>query len=124
MSQAQDFTDLRVWRAAHQLVLLTYKNTKRFPKEELFALVSQMRRASVSVTSNIAEGFGRHTSKDKDHFYVMASGSLLELKNQYIIAKDLGYITADQLDTFELQFLDTKTLLYALLRTHRQSFGK
>ena len=124
MAQAQDFTDLRVWQEAHQLVLLTYRCTKSFPKEELFALTSQMRRAAVSITSNIAEGFGRHTSKDKDHFYVMSSGSLFELKNQFITAKDLGYISVDQLAAFEARFINTKKLLNALLRTHRQTFGK
>ncbi len=123
MGQAQDFTDLRVWQASHQLVLLTYKDTKAFPKDEQFALTSQMRRAAVSVTSNIAEGFGRHTPKDKEHFYVMASGSLLELKNQYITAKDLGYITENKLKSFNMLFIESKSLLNALLRTHRNGFG-
>lgn len=124
MGQAQDFTDLRVWQASHQLVLLTYTDTKTFPKDEQFALTSQMRRAAVSITSNIAEGFGRHATKDKEHFYVMASGSLLELKNQCIIAKDLEYITENKLKSFDILFVECKSLLNALLRTHRNGFGR
>ena len=123
MSVAKDFTDLRVWQSCHTLVLLTYKDTKSFPRDELFALVSQMRRAAVSVTSNIAEGFGRFTSKDKEHFYVMASGSLHELKNQYIIANDLGYISTEQLESFQAVFTESIKQLNALLKTHRQTFS-
>lgn len=86
------FTDLHSWQEAHKLVLLVYSTTKAFPKEELFGLVSQMRRAAISITSNIAEGFGRRGYKEKIQFYYLAQGSLTELKNQIIIAKDIGYL--------------------------------
>lgn len=87
------FTDLDAWKEGHKLVLLVYQSTKEFPKEEIFCLVSQMRRCAVSITSNIAEGFSRRSFKDKVHFYVMAQGSLTELQNQLLIARDIGYIT-------------------------------
>ena len=92
----RDFTQLLVWRQGHDMVLETYRMTKMFPKDELFCLVSQMRRAAISITSNIAEGFGRRTLPDKKHFYVMAEGSLSELINQFMIAKDLGYLQEEK----------------------------
>ena len=92
----RDFTQLLVWRQGHDMVLETYRMTKMFPKDELFCLVSQMRRAAISITSNIAEGFGRRTLPDKKHFYVMAAGSLSELINQFMIAKDLGYLQEEK----------------------------
>ena len=87
----REFTDLDSWKQNHNLVLLIYRINKKFPESERFGLISQMERAAVSVTSNIAEGFGRQTMKEKVHFYYQAHGSLTELKNQLIIARDLGY---------------------------------
>ena len=89
------FTDLICWQKAHRLVLAIYKLTKTFPKDEDFILISQLKRAVISISSNIAEGFGRQTYKDKVHFYYLSLGSLTEVENQVLIAKDLGYITAD-----------------------------
>ncbi|MEQ1561339.1 MAG: four helix bundle protein [Nitrospira sp.] len=86
------FYDLRVWQESHTLVIMVYKITKLFPKEELFGLTNQLRRACVSITSNISEGFGRRTVKDKIHFYTMAIGSLNEVQNQLFISKDLNYL--------------------------------
>jgi|TARA_B100001964_G_scaffold137094_1_gene151272 four helix bundle protein len=93
------FTDLKAWQESHKLVLLIYKATKKFPKQEVFGLISQMRRAAVSVTSNISEGFGRRGYKEKVQFYYLAQGSLIELRNQIIIAKDVGYINKEEYDT-------------------------
>ena len=95
-AKIQSFTDLIVWQKGHELVLEVYRMTKKFPKEELFALVSQIRRAVVSVTSNIAEGFGRTSKKEKLHFYSFAYGSLLEVRNQLFVAKDLNYIAENE----------------------------
>lgn len=89
----KSFTDLNAWREGHYLVLEIYKITKRFPKEEQFGLTSQIRRAIVSLTSNIAEGFSRKSYKEKVQFYSMALGSLTEVQNQLLIARDLDYIT-------------------------------
>ncbi len=88
----QTFTDLIAWREGHKLVVYIYKITKTFPSDEIYGIISQMRRAAVSITSNIAEGFGRKGYKEKLQFYYMASGSLTELKNQILIAKDIGYL--------------------------------
>lgn len=88
----KSFTDLKAWREGHKLVLIVYRETEKFPKKEIFGLTSQMRRAAVSVTSNIAEGFSRNTNKDKCQFYSNALGSLTELQNQLLIARDVGYL--------------------------------
>ncbi|MFA6184238.1 MAG: four helix bundle protein [Parcubacteria group bacterium] len=89
----KDFTDLIVWKEGHKLVLMIYDATNNFPKNERFGLVSQMRRCAVSITSNIAEGFGRKGYKEKLQFYYVSSGSLSELKNQTLIAKDVKYLS-------------------------------
>ena len=115
----KSFTDLIAWQAAYNLSLNVYKVTRSFPSSENFGLTSQMRRASVSATSNIAEGFGRSGNKDRDHFYQMASGSLYELKSQTLIAKGLGYLS--QGDYEELVELADRAhkLLNGLIRSHR-----
>jgi four helix bundle protein len=83
---------LEVWKKAHELVLMTYRATGSFPREEQFGLVSQMRRAAVSVPANIAEGFKRRGIQDKIRFYNLSEGSLEELKYYIILAGDLEYI--------------------------------
>lgn len=90
----KNFTDLNAWKSGHELVLLIYRATESFPKSEIFGLTDQIRRAAVSVTSNIAEGFSRGSYKDKSNFYSISLGSLTELQNQLIIARDIGYITS------------------------------
>ncbi len=96
------FTNLNAWQEGHKLVLTVYKITKCFPKEERYALADQMRRAVVSITSNIAEGFSRQSYKEKLQFYSIALGSLTEIQNQLYIAKDIGYILPkDFLDMLE-----------------------
>ncbi|MBI2065744.1 MAG: four helix bundle protein [Candidatus Zambryskibacteria bacterium] len=89
----RNFTDLRAWQKGHELVLYVYQLTRKFPKDELFALTSQLRRAVISITSNIAEGFSRHSYKEKVNFYHISLGSTTEVENQPIISKDIGYIS-------------------------------
>lgn len=86
------FTQLKVWQKSHQLTLDIYKTCKDFPKEEAYGLTSQIKRAALSITSNIAEGFGRRSLKEKVQFYFTSKGSLTELQNQLLLAKDLHYI--------------------------------
>ena len=95
------FEDLEVWRAAHQLTLGVYRLTESFPPKESYGLSLQMRRASVSVPSNIAEGFGRTGKREKIQFYNIAQGSLSELRYYCILAKDLGFLrdNSDQLES-------------------------
>lgn len=87
-----DTSKLIVWQKSHELVLKIYEITKDFPKDELFALTSQIRRASVSVPSNIVEGKARGSNKEYKRFLLMARGSLEEVKYQLLLAKDLNYI--------------------------------
>jgi four helix bundle protein len=81
-----------VWQKARQLSIKIYKSTKHFPSEEKFGITSQMRRATISISSNIAEGTGRHSAKDKARFTEMAYGSALELLNQCILSNDLEFL--------------------------------
>ena len=86
------FTDLVAWQEGHRMALMVYKITKSFPADEKRGLSDQMRRACVSITSNIAEGFARSTSADKARFYDMSLGSTTEVQNQLLLARDLHYI--------------------------------
>ncbi len=93
MGQVENFQGLEVWQKAHRLVLDIYGATKGFPDGERFGLVSQMRRAAVSVPANIAEGFKRRGKADKIRFYNTSETSLEELKYYFILSRDLGYIS-------------------------------
>jgi four helix bundle protein len=86
------FRDLIAWQKSHALTLDIYKITKEFPKDEIFGLTNQIRRAAVSIVSNIAEGFGRRSAADRTHFYDMARASLHEVQAQLLVARDVGYI--------------------------------
>lgn len=94
MSQSS-FRDLRVWNEAMNLTVEVYKNTASFPKHELYGLTQQMRRAAVSIPSNIAEGKGHYSDKEFSRFLLHARGSLLELQTQLIIASQLQYLSGD-----------------------------
>jgi four helix bundle protein len=87
------YRDLRVWQSAMDLVVSVYHETQGFPKDEVYGLTSQMRRAAVSIPSNIAEGKGRSTDRDRALFFCHARGSLLELETQILIAQRLRYLT-------------------------------
>ncbi len=117
----RSFTDLEAWKSAHVLALQIYKITDNFPKSEVFGLSSQLRRAAVSVGSNLAEGFGRKGQKDKEHFYTMASGSLYELKSQLLLVRDLGYCKSGNFEELAGALNNTHKLVNGLLRTHRNS---
>lgn len=106
IKKIKSFTDLNSWREGHQLVLEIYKITQNFPKEEQFGLTNQLRRAAVSITSNIAEGFSRTSYKEKIQFYATALGSLTEVQNQLLIAKDITYISKT-----EFGFIAEKTVI-------------
>jgi four helix bundle protein len=119
----QQFTDLIVWQKAHCLVLMIYQITKSFPREELYCLVDQLRRAVISITSNIAEGFTRRSYKEKAQFYYQALGSLTEIQNQLIASRDLNYINQKLFDTAFSLTVDVYRLLNAfILKT--KSFSK
>ena len=111
------FTDLVVWQEAHKLVLETYVVTKKFPRDELFALTSQMRRAVISITSNIAEGFSRKSKKEKTQFYTIAKGSLTELESQFFAARDIGYINISEFENISRRINSTHRLLSAFIKS-------
>lgn len=114
MAQITSFEDLIVWQKSQDYAVEIYRVTKTFPKDELFAMTNQLRRASSSVSANIAEGFGRSSKNDKLHFYTIAYGSILETKNFLYLAERLDYIDKSQLDKLLSASLDCQKLLNAL----------
>lgn len=110
------FTDLDAWKEGHKLVLSIYEITRQFPKEELFCLVSQLRRCVVSVTSNIAEGFSRQSYKEKIQFYSVALGSVTELQNQLLISKDVNYISKERFDCIANQAIKVHKIINGLIK--------
>ncbi|MBI5530276.1 MAG: four helix bundle protein [Candidatus Doudnabacteria bacterium] len=125
MNQAENkgkiksFMDLIAWKEAHQLVLIIYDVTKGFPKEEIFGLVMQLRRAVVSITSNIAEGFSRQSYKDKIHFYSMALGSLTEVQNQILVSKDIKYLAIEEFNKLVDRTVIVSKLLNGLIKSSK-----
>lgn len=109
-SKIKSFTDLYAWQEGHQLVLLVYKITKIFPADEQFGLTNQMRRCVISITSNVAEGFSRKSKKEKSQFFYMALGSVTELQNQLVVARDIEYITKK-----DFQILAERTVVVSKL---------
>ncbi len=96
-SPARSFRDLMVWHKAHEFVLCVYRFTDSFPRQEIFGLAHQMRRAAVSIPANIAEGFAKRSKPDKVRFLNIAEGSLEESRYYLILAQDLGYGNSEQL---------------------------
>ena len=115
----RSFVDLTAWQEGHRLVLMIYKATENFPKKETFILTSQMRRCVISITSNIAEGFSRKTQKEKLKFYYVAFGSITELQNQLIIAKDLNYLEKEKFDQLNEQIIKVQKLINGLVKSSK-----
>lgn len=111
---AKSFQDLIVWQKAHEFVLLVYKDSASFPAEEKFGLISQFRRAAVSIPANIAEGFRKRGKKDKLRFYNILQGSLEECRYYIILAKDLKYTDSSKL---QRNIEDVSRLLNKYVRT-------
>lgn len=112
----KDFTELDVWKESRVLANLVYKLSENFPNQEMFGLTQQIRRSSVSVPSNIAEGLGRNTFKDTKQFMYVARGSLFETQTQAFIAYDLDYITKEQLEEINIQIKKCVKLLNGFIR--------
>ncbi|OGE84410.1 MAG: hypothetical protein A2846_00740, partial [Candidatus Doudnabacteria bacterium RIFCSPHIGHO2_01_FULL_49_9] len=111
--------DLEAWKQGHKIVLAIYTMTKDFPKDEIFSLTSQMRRCAVSITSNIAEGFGRQGFKEKIQFYFIARGSIIELQNQLLVAKDVGYLTIDNFRQIAAETVTAHKILNGLIKSSK-----
>ena len=112
--KTESFTDLIAWKEGHALVLLIYNVTERFPKEEVFGLTNQIRRAAVSITSNIAEGFSRVGVDDKKKSYAIALGSLTEVQNQILVGRDLRYISSSEFSKIAQQTVTVSKLINGL----------
>lgn len=110
------FRDLNAWKEGHKLVLLIYKITKTFPKEEMFCLISQMRRAAISITSNIAEGFSRQSYKEKIQFYSISLGSITEIQNQLIVSRDINYLNTNDFKEVANQTVIVHKLVNGLIK--------
>lgn len=115
----KDFRQLKVWEKSHQLALAIYKATKEFPKEELYGLTSQIRRASMSIPTNIAEGCGRNTDVDFARFLQMAMGSASETEYQLILAHDLDFLPKNTYEKLHNEVEEVKRMLASLLKTIR-----
>lgn len=115
----KDFRQLKVWEKAHQLALAVYKVTKGFPKEELYGLTSQIRRAGMSIPTNIAEGCGRNTDPEFARFLQIAMGSASETEYQLILAHDLEFLTKDMYEKLHTDVEEVKRILASLLKTIR-----
>jgi len=111
------YQDLDVWKKAMELVMDIYKVTQTFPKEELYGLANQLRRASVSVPANIAEGWGRGTTKEYIQFLRIARGSLLEVETLMTIAHNLGYVNAQDQDPILQKILEISKMMNALINS-------
>ena len=111
------FEKLKVWQKARELSKIIYKTTKFFPEDERFGLISQMRRCSASISSNIAEGTGRHSSKDKARFTEIAYGSALELLNQSILSNDLEFLSDDNYKEIRNYLTEITAMLDALYKS-------
>jgi four helix bundle protein len=107
--------DLRVWQQSIEMVTSIYKMTMTFPKDEVFGLVSQMRRAAVSVPSNIAEGYARGSDGEKLHFLRISSGSMSEIETQLMLSLNLGYIGQDAYDILSEQITSVWKQLNSLI---------
>ena len=115
------YRKLIAYQKAKEVVKRTYKLLKKFPAEERYAMCDQLRRASVSITSNIAEGVNRYSVKDKSHFIEMSYGSLMEVSSQFEIAEDLGYISAEDRLSMDQLVEEVARLLSGLQRTYKPS---
>lgn len=108
--RSRKFEDLIVWQKTHRFVLAVYKFTDKFPKDELYGLTSQLRRAAVSIAANIVEGFKKNGKQDKVRFYNISQGSVEECRYYLILSKDLGY---EQITELNNQLEEVSKLLYS-----------
>ncbi len=120
----QSFTDLNAWKESHRFVLLVYRKTESFPKEEIFGITNQIRRAAVSIVSNIAEGFGRQSYKEKTQFYSIAQGSNLEIQSQMLVARDLQFLKEKDFQEIADQSIAVGKLLSGLIRATKDRSAK
>lgn len=115
--EIKTFEDLETWQIAHKLILEIYRATKKFPKDELYGIVSQLRRAALSITSNIAEGFSRYHYNDKIRFYYNARGSASEVRNCLILSRDMDYLAEEECQNLLTGMEKVLKLINGLIRS-------
>lgn len=113
----KNYRELNVWQKAYLLCLEVYRSTKNFPKEEIYGLTSQMRRAAVSIPSNIAEGYGRKGTREYIQALYIAYGSNSELETQILLSGDLGYIKPEVLERLQRDIGDVERMLKGLIKS-------
>jgi four helix bundle protein len=113
----KDLRQLKVWERAHHLALAMYKTSLRFPKEELYGLTAQIRRASMTIPTNIAEGCGRNTDAEFAHFIQIAMGSACETEYQLLLGRDLGFVVQHDYEQLQVTVEEVKRMMSGLLRT-------
>ncbi|MEK7527861.1 MAG: four helix bundle protein [Patescibacteria group bacterium] len=116
MEKIKSFTDLKAWQEAHKMVLGIYRATLGFPKYEVRGLSDQIRRAAVSVSSNIAEGFSRRSNLEKKQFYYLSLGSLTEVQNQMLIGRDVGYLKIEDFKKLAELSVGVSKLINSLIK--------
>ncbi len=112
----KDFHKLLVWQKAHHLTLEVYQSTRTFPNDELYGLISQMRRSSASIPTNIAEGCGRTGMAETIHFFNIAAGSGSELEYQLILSRDLEYIDENSFTKLTSELIEVRRMLYSFVQ--------
>ena len=120
----KDFHELRVWQKAHQLTLAVYQITATFPREEMYGLTSQLRRACSSIPANLAEGCGRNGDAELARFCSIASGSASELEYHLLLARDLNLIGPAKYEELLQEATDLKRMLTGLIQTLKSNSGK
>lgn len=111
----KDYKNFKVWQKSHQLTLDVYDTLQSFPKDEMFGLVSQMKRSSSSIPTNIAEGCGRNSDKDFARFLIIAFGSANELEYQFILSRDLNFLNSETSEKLLFQIEEIKKMLNSLI---------
>lgn len=120
----KDFRDIKVWRRAHNLVLKVYEVTKPFPREEVYGLTSQIRRAAASVPTNIAEGCGRNTDAELARFMEIASGSASELDYLLLLARDLDLLLEVSYKELSVELVEIRKMLTTFIKTVRRTANR
>jgi four helix bundle protein len=114
-----DYRELSVWKQAHGLAMDIYRSTRAFPISERYGLAAQMRRAAVSVVSNIAEGSARHGDRDEVRFFRIAQSSVCELECQLLLSRDVAYLGADEWTPLDKECRQVGKMLNGLIRSYR-----
>ena len=116
----RDFRTIKVWEKAHKLVLEIYKTTKNFPREELYGITNQIRRAAVSIPNNIAEGCGRNSEKELKQFSTIAMGSSSEVEYLLLLSFDLDFITKENYILLNSKIIEVKKMLSSFIVSLRK----